>query len=282
MASSGEIANASGAERFIGALHRHGVRFMFGQSIPSRFYLVTDDFGIKQIAYRTENAGAVMANAYSRVSGRVAVVTGQNGPAATLLVAGLAEALNASIPLVAMVQKVPRIDADRNAFQEPDQLELFKGCCKWLKRVDNITRIDDYMDMAFTAAASGRPGPAVLLCPNNMIDLSSVPRSDWALSLGAFPLDRPVAETSRVEDAAALLAEAERPLFYAGSGVHLSGATAELARLQEAAHERAAQMRSTHYPEYIEPRIDALIRERYPICLPTDAMRAETSRWKTT
>jgi acetolactate synthase-1/2/3 large subunit len=236
VASSGEIANASGAERFIGALHRHGVRFMFGQSIPSRFYLVTDDFGIKQIAYRTENAGAVMADAYSRVSGRVAVVTGQNGPAATLLVAGLAEALNASIPMVAMVQEVPRIDADRNAFQELDQLELFKGSCKWLKRVDDITRIDDYVDMAFTAAASGRPGPAVLLCPKDMIDLSSVPRSDRVGSLGEYPLDRPVAETARIEEAAALLAGAERPLIYAGGGVHLSGATAELAHLQETAH----------------------------------------------
>ena len=67
MASSGEIASASGAESCIGALDRHGVCFMFGQSIPSRFYLVTDDFGIKQIAYRTENAGAVMADAYSRI-----------------------------------------------------------------------------------------------------------------------------------------------------------------------------------------------------------------------
>ena len=83
-AGSGGIANASGAERFIGALHRHGVRVMFGQSIPSRFYLVTGDFGIRQIAYRTENAGAVMADAYAPVSGRVPVVTGQNGPAATL------------------------------------------------------------------------------------------------------------------------------------------------------------------------------------------------------
>ncbi len=236
MGSSGEIANASGAERFIGALHRHGVRFMFGQSIPSRFYPVTDDFGIKQIAYRTENAGAVMADAYSRISGRVAVVTGQNGPAATLLVAGLAEALNASVPVVAPVQEVPRSDADRNAFQELDQLELFKGCCKWLKRVDDITRIDDYVDMAFTAAASGRPGPAVLLCPKDMIDLSSVPRSDRVLSLGEFPLDRPVAATAQVEEAAALLAAAERPLIYAGGGVHLSGASAELAHLQEEAH----------------------------------------------
>ena len=48
----------------------------------------------------------------------------------------------------------------------------------------------------------------------------------------------------------------------------------------EVAHERAAAMLSTHYPEYIEARIDALIRERYPIRLPKDAMRAETSRWK--
>ena len=174
---SAATPNQSGAHAFIAALQRHGVEIMFGQSIPTLFYLATPEFGIKQITYRTENAGAVMADAYARVSGKVAVVTAQNGPAATLLVAGLAESLTASIPVVALVQEVAAINRDRNAFQELDQLELFKGCCKWLKRVDDPRRIDDYVDMAFRAAASGRPGPAVLLCPADLIETASVASS---------------------------------------------------------------------------------------------------------
>src|SRR5712691_2235514 len=91
-----------GAHLFARALKRHGVEVMFGQSLPSALYLVTPEFGIRQIAYRTENAGAAMADGYARASQRVAVVTAQNGPAAVLLAPGLAEALKASVPIVAI------------------------------------------------------------------------------------------------------------------------------------------------------------------------------------
>ena len=150
-------------QRFANALKRHGVEYLFGQSNPPAITLAADDAGIKQIGYRQENSGTYMADGYARVTGKVAVVTAQNGPAATLLVAGLAECLSASIPLVALVQDVGPNSQDRNAFQELDQLELFKGVAKWIKRVSSAERIEDYVDMAFTAAASGRPGPAVLL-----------------------------------------------------------------------------------------------------------------------
>ena len=114
-------------QRFANALKRHGVEYLFGQSNPPAITLAADDAGIKQIGYRQENSGTYMADGYARVTGKVAVVTAQNGPAATLLVAGLAECLSASIPLVALVQDVGPNSQDRNAFQELDQLELFKG-----------------------------------------------------------------------------------------------------------------------------------------------------------
>ena len=93
-------------------------------------FLAAPEYGIRQVGYRTENAGAAMADACARVFHRVAVVTVQNGPAATLLVPGLAEALKASIPIVAIMQDVHRLSTDKNAFQELDHLELFKGCSK--------------------------------------------------------------------------------------------------------------------------------------------------------
>src|SRR5450759_1299646 len=102
------------------ALKRTGIEVLFGQSLPSALYLVAPEFGIRQISYRTENAGASMADSYARVSHKVAVVTAQNGPAAALLVSGLAEALKASVPIVALVQDVRRTQADKNAFQELD------------------------------------------------------------------------------------------------------------------------------------------------------------------
>ena len=96
-------SNSTGAHAFAAALKRHGIELVFGQSIPSAFFLAAPEYGIRQVGYRTENAGAAMADAYARISGRLGVVTAQNGPAATLLVPGLAEAYKASVPILAIV-----------------------------------------------------------------------------------------------------------------------------------------------------------------------------------
>jgi len=224
------------AQIFAAALQRHGVQYIFGQSIPSALILAGPDYGIRQVGYRTENAGAVMADGYARISRKVPVVTAQNGPAATLLVPGLAEALKASVPIVAVVQDVNRAFTDKNAFQELDHLEVFKGAAKWIKRLADANRIDDYVDMAFTAAASGRPGPAVLIVPMDLFDeVLEVSSAARKASLGHFPLDRVSADPAQIAKAAELLAGASRPLIIAGGGVHLSDAASELAALQEAA-----------------------------------------------
>mgnify|MGYP001175875633 CR=1 FL=1 len=229
-------SNVTGAHVMAQALARHGVTQIFGQSLPSALILAAPHYGIRQVGYRTENGGAAMADAYARISGQVPVVTAQNGPAATLLVPGLAEAMKASIPMVAIVQDVHRKFTDRNAFQEMDHFALFSGVSKWVRRVADVDRIDDYVDMAFTAAASGRGGPAVLMVPVDVLDerpeLSpDAPRRQ--ADLGRFPLDRMGADPARVAEAAALLAGAERPVVIAGGGVHASGAVAELGALQD-------------------------------------------------
>ena len=224
----------TGAQLFASAFRRHGVKCVFGQSIPSAFFLAAPEFGIRQLGYRTENAGAAMADAYARISGHVAVVAAQNGPAATLLVPGLAEAFKASIPVVALVQDVHRAQVDKNAFQELDHLDLFRGCTKWIRRVASADRIDDYVDMAFTVASSGRPGPVVLLAPFDLFEDVAL-QSARTAQMGQFPLDRPVADPAQIQRAAALLCEAKRPLVVAGGGVHSSQACAELAALQETA-----------------------------------------------
>ena len=229
------VANMTGAHLLAAALQRHGVKEIFGQSIPSALFLAAPDYGIRQVGYRTENAGAAMADAYARVSGKVSVVTAQNGPAATLLVPGLAEALKASVPVVAIVQDVARPFTDKNAFQELDHFALFSGVAKWVRRVADSARINDYVDMAFAAAATGRPGPAVLLVPLDVLDEN--PRIEAGLqrrgaSLGNYPLDRVVADPARVTEAADVIAKAKAPIVIAGGGVHSSQATSELSSLQ--------------------------------------------------
>jgi acetolactate synthase I/II/III large subunit len=225
------------AQRFAAALRRHGVEYLFGQSNPPALTLAAQDLGIVQIGYRQENAGVYMADGYARTTGKVPVVTAQNGPAAALLVPGLAECLTASIPIVALVQDVGPGTRDRNAFQELDQLELFKGVSKWTRRVTTAERIEDYVDMAFIAAASGRPGPAVLLVSMELLaEKDQRPATARTASLGHFPLDRTVADPALIAAAARLLANARAPIVYAGGGVIGSGAQEELRALQNCAH----------------------------------------------
>lgn len=224
------------AQRIAASLRRHDVEFIFAQSLPSAVILAAEAIDIRQIAYRQENMGGAMADGYARLSGKVGVVAAQNGPAATLLVPPLAEALKASVPIVALVQDVERDQADKNAFQELDQIALFQSCTKWVRRVTVPERIDDYVDAAFTAATSGRAGPVALLLPADLlrarVPAPSAPRS---VSLGHWPLDRIRPSGPALARAASLIAEARAPIIIAGGGIHCGGAAAELIALQEEA-----------------------------------------------
>ena len=223
------------ADALAEGLRRHGVTDVFGQSLPSALFLATPKVGIRQIAYRTENAGGVMADGYARMSGRIGVVAAQNGPAATLLVPPMAEAMKASVPMLGLVQDVPRANRDRNAFQEFDHAALFASCTKWMRSLDDPARVDDYLDMAITAACSGRPGPVVLMLPRDVLTEPAPEHPRRRADLGRFPLDRSAPDPAAVARAADVIADARHPVLIAGGGVHLSGASTAIAALQERA-----------------------------------------------
>ncbi len=236
MNTHARVALPTAAQRLAAALKRHRIDLMFSQSLPSALILACEDLGIRQVSYRTENAGGAMADGYARRSHRIGVVTAQNGPAATLLVPPLAEALKASVPVLALVQDVNRSHVDRNAFQEMDHIALFSSCTKWTRRVADASRVEDYLDMAIIAATSGRPGPAALLLPADMLSESAAPAAfTRSGTLGFWPLDRPAANVQAVREAAALIASASHPLLIAGGGVHASQAHAQLSELQSLA-----------------------------------------------
>ncbi len=224
------------ADRIASMLESYGVTHMFSQSLPSALVLAAEDIGIRQITYRTENAAGAMADAYARISGKVGVVCAQNGPAATLLVPPLAEALKASVPVIALVQEVPRNQTDKNAFQELNHLSLFASCTKWARIANDPTRIDDILRQAITAATTGRPGPVALMFPADVLIEEFTGSSASVLTeLGRWPLDRSTADPAIIDEAASLLTQASSPLVIAGGGVHSSGAASELAELQDLA-----------------------------------------------
>lgn len=229
-------SNPTVADRIALALKRHGVETIFAQSLPSAVILAAEAIGIRQIAYRQENMGGAMADGYARRIGKVAVVAAQNGPAATLLVPPLAEAIKASVPIVALVQDVERDQADRNAFQELDHLDLFRACAKWVRRVITAGRIDDYIDMAFTAAASGRPGPAVLLLPADLLREPAPPAQfSRSINLGSSPIDITRPGDTLINEAAERIATARSPVAIVGGGIHNGQGVSALGGLQELA-----------------------------------------------
>ena len=224
------------AERIAAALARHHVEVVFAQSLPSAVIIACEAIGIRQIAYRQENMGGAMADGYARTSGKISVVCAQNGPAATLLVPPLAEALKASVPIVALVQEVERAHADRNAFQELDHIALFSTCAKWTRLLSGADRVDDYVDQAFVAAGSGRPGPAVLLLPADLLrERGAAPGLARTASFGTWPLDRFRPDRETIAAAARMIAQAKHPVVMAGGGV-LPHAASALADLQDKGH----------------------------------------------
>lgn len=224
------------ADRIAQALVRHEVEVIFAQSLPSALILSAEVRGIRQIAYRQENMGGAMADGYARTSGKVGVVAAQNGPAATLLVPPLAECLKASIPVVALVQDVERDQTDKNAFQDFDQIALFQSCTKWVRRLNVVERVDDYVDAAFAAATSGRPGPVALLLPADLLRSPAiVGNASRKSNLGRWPLDRTRPSDGDLQFAAERIAAARLPVVLAGGGVHCADAVEELTGLQEEA-----------------------------------------------
>ena len=219
------------------ALKRHGVDTIFAQSLPSAVVLACEAIGIRQLSYRQENMGGAMADGYARVTGKTSIVCAQNGPAATLLVAPLAEALKASVPVVALVQDVERHQFDKNAFQDFDQMALFAPCSKWVRRVISASRIEDYIDQAFIQAGSGRPGPAVLLLPADLLREAAQPSDrERTENYGHWPLDRTQPDAATLKKAASAIANAENPVVLAGGGAASREAATALSNLQEKAH----------------------------------------------
>jgi acetolactate synthase-1/2/3 large subunit len=223
---------ATGAQRLAGLLKAAGVRTIFGQSIPATLLHETAAAGIRQVAYRTENAGGAMADGYARCSNELGVVAAQNGPAAALLVAPLAEALKASVPLLAIVQDVPRPNRERHAFQEFDHASLLRGCTKGVLQVDSRSNLEQMASMAIRQAVSNRPGPVALVVPADVLEGCGRGRSA-APAHAHFPAVRYTSTGTDLERAARALRAASRPLAIAGGGVHLSDATGALRRLQK-------------------------------------------------
>jgi acetolactate synthase I/II/III large subunit len=229
----------TGGEALARMLQAHGAPPMFGmggfQLLP--FYDAVRRHGLRHTLINDERCGAFAADAYARVTNRVGVCDATLGPGATNLVTALVESLNAGVPLVALVGDTHRAHSWKNMTQESRQLEILRPAVKEVLRVERIERIPELVRRAFMIATTGRPGPVVLDVPEDVahgthgFDPDELSADETYTRVPALRC-RPDGEA--VAEAAALLADAERPMILAGGGVHLSGAAEQLQAFAEA------------------------------------------------
>jgi acetolactate synthase-1/2/3 large subunit len=211
------------------ALIAQGVTTCFG--VPGESYLaVLDGFhahrdAIRFIACRQEGGAAFMAEAQGKLGPRPGVCFVTRGPGATNASIGIHTAFQDSTPLVLFIGQVASDQRDREAFQELDYRQMFGpgtlGLAKWVGEVHDADRLPEYVARAFHTATQGRPGPVVLVLPEDMLTTpTAAPVLPQAQTAHAWPAP------GGLRDLRAMLMAAQRPFVIAGGG----GWDAEAAR----------------------------------------------------
>ncbi|HEV8440426.1 MAG TPA: thiamine pyrophosphate-dependent enzyme [Methylomirabilota bacterium] len=215
-------------------LHAHRVTHIFGMADPVHVFHALDRGAIQPVTVRDEKHGAIMAHGYAKATGRPGVCAATTGPGATNLVTGLFEASKSSVPVIALVQETPGRLIGKHAASEVDQAAALAPVSKWIGRIVIPEKAAEVTRAAFRIATSGRPGPAVVLCPADV--MGQVAEAEVYAEPGCerFPSFRSRASRESVAAAAALLAAARRPVIVAGGGCILSQAWDQVVELAEA------------------------------------------------
>lgn len=189
--------------------------------------------GARAIDTRHEQAASLMAHAYSRITRKPGVCMGASGPGATNLVTGVANAFVDAAPMIAVGGSSPRVFLEMEAFQEIDQLAVFKPITKWATRIYDAKRIPELVATAYRQATTGKPGPVYIDMPGDVLG-ESVDESTITYPKSWAPAPRTFADPGTITEAIGLLAKAERPLILGGSGVWWSDAAAAFQAFVEA------------------------------------------------
>jgi thiamine pyrophosphate-dependent acetolactate synthase large subunit-like protein len=232
------MAEITGSEIIARCLQKEGIKDLFyimgGPMLLAEATCIKE--GIRMIDVRHEQAAAFACQAYSRLKQVPSVCMAASGPGVTNLITGMANALVDCCPVVAFGGSSPLSQFGRQVFQEIDQVELMRGCCKYVDRLINLKRIPQQINFALQKAISGRPGPVYLDCPGDMlyqkIDENLV---DWSFAGRPMLDSRPMGDPRQVDALIGALAEAKNPLIVSGSGVIWSRAWAEMQAFVEAA-----------------------------------------------
>ena len=224
----------TGAISLVRSLEAAGVEVVFG--IPGGAILPAYDpmidSPIRHVLMRHEQGAGHAAEGYAQVSGKPGVCMATSGPGATNLVTPIADAFMDSIPMVCITGQVPRAVIGNDAFQEADITGITMPITKHSYKVMHADEIPTVIAEAFHIASTGRPGPVLIDIPKDVLQEATSFEWPGALSLPGYrPTTRP--HRKQIAAAAALIAQAERPLFYVGGGIVKARAAEALRALVE-------------------------------------------------
>ncbi|MGA9165468.1 MAG: acetolactate synthase 3 catalytic subunit, partial [Thiobacillus sp.] len=184
----------------------------------------------KHVLVRHEQAAVHAADAYARATGRVGVALVTSGPGVTNAVTGIATAYMDSIPIVVVSGQVPTPAIGLDAFQEVDAVGITRPCVKHNFLVKDVKDLAATFKKAFHIAASGRPGPVLIDVPKDVTAHLAEFAYPAAVEMRSY---NPVVKghSGQMKRAVQMLLEAKRPMIYAGGGVVLGDAAAQLTEL---------------------------------------------------
>ncbi len=251
----------NGAELFIKALEREGVKYLF--AVPGEENLglleALRTSGIRLILNRHEQAAGFMAATYGRLTGAVGVCMSTLGPGATNLMTAAAYAQLGAMPMMMISGQKPIKSSKQGLFQIVDVVDLMRPLTKYTHQISNANTIPAKVRDAFRQALEERPGAVHLELPEDIAE--EVPAPDTHIFQ---PSDarRPTASTKSLDIACNMLRQAKHPLIMIGAGANHKRVSAALKQLVEA----------TGVPFFTTQMGKGVIDERHPCYLGNAAL----------
>ncbi|SEJ39046.1 acetolactate synthase-1/2/3 large subunit [Pseudomonas linyingensis] len=249
------IKPRTGGQILVDALLLNGVERAF--CVPGESYLAVLDAlhdvreQIDLVVCRQEGGAAYMAEAHGKLTGQLGICFVTRGPGATNASVGVHTAFQDSTPMLLFIGQVARDQLGREAFQEVDYQQMYAPLAKWVVQIEDARRLPEQLAQAFQRAISGRPGPVVVVLPEDMLtDVVEVADALPSRRVDCHPAPAQLAEMQ------ALLEQAQRPLLVLGGGGWTAQAVADMRtfaeqqRLPVALSFRRQDLFDNRHPQY--------------------------------
>jgi len=225
------------SEQLVKYLEDRGVEYLFGLCGHTNIAVLAALKGskLKFVNTRHEQVAAHIADGYARAKHQTAVMLSHLGPGLTNASTGVANAALDSIPLVVIAGDIPSHYYGKHPHQEVNlhadasQSEIYRPFVKRVWRVDRPDLFPQILEKAFQLAESGRPGPVLVSVPMDIFSMEVDTALFERLALHTKTLGKPSMDDPTAEKIVRTLLEAKAPVIYAGGGVLLADAAAELA-----------------------------------------------------